>query len=248
MLDCFSLTGKKALVISRQGPNALAAAEGLQKAGAEVWFAGAAPEPAAFPVAGVLPYARGGAEELASAVLSQMRKLDIVVYDTLSDRVDGWKQDFYEINEQLQATQFDMMCVIQALGRIMAQQGFGSVILMTDYGALVGYDVCSYAGCPDLIPQAFSLVRGFVSGGVVNYARQASNYLAEHGCRCNAIACAPMDGSCPDAFRDAFVRHSQVKRLMTAEDLMSAAVFLASDASAYITGITLPVDGGYTAK
>ena len=99
MLDRFSLTGKKALVISRQGPNALAAAEGLQKAGAEIWFAGAAPEPSAFPVAGVLPYARGGAEELASAILSQMRKLDIVIYDTLSDRVDGWAQDFYEINE-----------------------------------------------------------------------------------------------------------------------------------------------------
>ena len=156
-----------------------------------------------------------------------------------------------------------MMLTIQSLGHIFAEQGHGSVILVADYGALVGYDPVNYKACSETshdlskdvsldstrdFSRDFSLVKGFISGGAVNYARQASNYLAEHGCRCNSIAFGPLKGSHTEAFEEAFIRHSQVKRLITPADIGAAAVFLASDASAFITGVTLPVDGGYTAK
>jgi len=110
------------------------------------------------------------------------------------------------------------------------------------------YDRHNYEGCPELYQRDFSLLRGYVRGSCVNYVRQAAGFLGEHGCRCNALAFAPMAGKQPQAFEDAFVAHNQIKRLATAEDIAAAVTFLASDASAYITGITLPVDGGYTAK
>ena len=77
---------------------------------------------------------------------------------------------------------------------------------------------------------------------------KAAGFLGEHGCRCNALAFAPMAGKQPQSFEQAFADHSQIKRLTTAQDIAAAVTFLASDASAYVTGITLPVDGGYTAK
>ena len=52
----------------------------------------------------------------------------------------------------------------------------------------------------------------------------------------------------PSGFENKYIRHTDIKRMARPSDLVGAVIFLASDASVYITGITLPVDGGYTAK
>ena len=160
--------------------------------------------------------------------------------------VTGWDQSFETIYRQLEETHLGLMLTVQALGHVFAEQGHGSVILVTDYGALVGYDPQNYT--EDESAQDFSLVKGFVKGAAVNYARQASNFLAEHGCRCNTVAFSPISGEKTPEFEAQFIRHSQIKRMLQPADIAGAIVFLASDASAFSTGTTLPVDGGYTAK
>ena len=117
-----------------------------------------------------------------------------------------------------------------------------------DYAALAGCDVNLYDDAPEQMAADYSLTYGFVRGSLVNYTRQAAGYLGEHQVRCNCIAFAPAQGSVSQGFADAFTRHAHLKRLTTAADIRGAVVFLASDASAYVTGVTLPVDGGYTAK
>lgn len=251
LLEKFSLEGKKALVVCPENPYGKELVEGLLSAGAEVWLAGDAAACKAFAGLPCIPYEHGSAEaaaQLERDVREQMGVLDVVVENGLWTDRTGWQQSYEAICEELRSTHLGMMLTVQALGHILAEQGHGSVLLIADYGALTGYDPVHYEQSPELWEQDFSLVKGFAAGGVVNYARQASNYLAEQGCRCNAIAFGPLEGSCPDAFRESFVRHSQIKRLLKPEDVAAAAVFLASDASAFITGVTLPVDGGYTAK
>lgn len=250
-LDRFSLKGKNALVICPDNPCGAEIAAGLHAAGADIYLAGAQKGEYAYPVKGSFPHELSSAESAAAleqAVRAGMPSLDIVVYNGLHTELSGWTQSFAEINDQLQGALFGMMRTIQALGHILSEQGAGSVLIVTDYGALVGYDPVSYRGCEEYKAHDFSYVKGFISGGAVNYVRQASNFLAENGCRINALALAPLAGSSPAAFEEAFIRHSQVKRMANADDIVNAAVFLASDASAYITGVTLPVDGGYTAK
>jgi NAD(P)-dependent dehydrogenase (short-subunit alcohol dehydrogenase family) len=51
----------------------------------------------------------------------------------------------------------------------------------------------------------------------------------------------------PDQFRNAFLGRTPLRRMVNPGDLQGAAVFLASDASAFITGQNLILDGGYTA-
>lgn len=249
ILAKFSLEGKNALIVCPEKPYGREIAAGLASAGAKIWLAGSK-EPD-FPHAGFFPYDHGSAEAAAAletAVRDTLPSLDVVVENGLFPADAGPAPDFEAIHAQLRATHLGMMLTVQALGRILTDQGHGSVILVTDYGALAGYDPQNAAACPACAPSEATLLRGFALGGAVNYARQASNWLAEHGCRCNALAFAPPEGSVPDAFREAFVRHSQIGRLTRPEDAAAAAVFLASDASAFITGVTLPVDGGYTAK
>ena len=249
ILDHFSLHGKKALVVCPENPHGREIIEGLISGFAEVWLAGDPASMPDLPVAGKIPYIHGdaaSAAELEQIVRQQMGTLDILVENGLHTQVAGWEQDFPTIYSQLEKTHLGMMLTVQSLGHIFADQGHGSVILVTDYGALVGYDPQNYTS--DEATEDFSLVKGFIKGAAVNYARQASNYLAEHGCRCNTVAFSPLAGEKNPEFESRFIRHNQVKRMLQPSDIAHAIVFLASDASAFITGITLPVDGGYTAK
>jgi len=251
ILDSFSLAGKHALVTCPEHAYGIEMTQGLMAAGAKVWLAGGQPVDLA-GAEGFFPYFHTDADEagrLVDFIRTEMGHIDVLVENVLNmDTAPGWSHDFASINAQAQTAMKGMMVTVQAVGRLMAEQGCGSVILTTDYGALVGYDPYNYTNCPEQYDRDFSLVRGFIKGSCVNYARQTSNYLAEHGCRCNCIAFGPMAGKQPEAFEQAFIRHSQVKRLAEPEDIARAVVFLASDASAFITGHTLPVDGGYTAK
>ena len=249
ILNRFSLHGKKALVICPENPYGKEIVEGLISGFAEVWLAGDPAQMPDLPVAGMIPYKHGDAASaaaLADAVRQQMGALDILVENGLHTEISGWEQDFATIYSQLEKTLLGMMLTLQSLGHIFAQQGHGSVILVTDYGALVGYDPHNYSA--EEAPADFSLTKGFIKGAAVNYARQASNFLAEHGCRCNTVAFSPLSGEKSEDFEAQFIRHSQIKRMLQPSDIAHAIVYLASDASAFITGITLPVDGGYTAK
>ena len=251
LLKKFSLEGKNALVVCPENLYGREIVAGLIEAGANVWLASSADSFEDLELAGCFPYEHGCpevAKELEEKVRLQIGTLDIVIENGLHTQMSGWSQTYEQIYGQLEKTHLGMMLTVQSLGHILVEQGHGSVILVADYGALVGYDVHNYGDCQMQKERDFSLLKGFIGGGVVNYARQASNYLAEHGCRCNAIAFGAMEGACEDSFKENFIRHSQVKRLLTPQDITGAITFLASDASAFITGITLPVDGGYTAK
>ena len=252
ILDRFSLAGKNALIVCPENPYGAEIAAGLRSSGAKIFFAGS--DEAAMKQLGgaedIFVYDHCTKEQtiaMAAAAKQAMGSIDILVENSASTRLTGWDQDFETIHNQLQKTHLGTMLTVQAIGTVMGEQKQGAVLLVTDYGALVGYDVQNYteSNCFD---NDFSLVKGFIKGGAVNYARQAAGFLGENGCRCNAIAYAPLESQMDSGLREAIIRHSHLKRTITAEEVAAAAVFLCSDAASFITGITLAVDGGYTAK
>ena len=86
--------------------------------------------------------------------------------------------------------------------------------------------------------------------GVVQYSRSCAAEWANRGVRVNTISpehmMTPMTAKVPPEWVSTWVSNTPMARVGTPEDLMGAAIYLASAASEYVTGHDLIVDGGYT--
>jgi gluconate 5-dehydrogenase len=130
--------------------------------------------------------------------------------------------------------------LVQKLAPAMAARGWGRVVNIAS--------LQSFRAFPDSAPY------GAGKGGIVQLTRAMAETWSRHGITCNAIApgffptplTAPVFADAERAAR--LAAQTCIGRNGRLEDLHGAAVFLASDASAYVTGQTLAVDGGFLAK
>jgi NAD(P)-dependent dehydrogenase (short-subunit alcohol dehydrogenase family) len=129
----------------------------------------------------------------------------------------------------------------QAAGRAMIENGGGSIV-----------NIASVAGLHGAKSEFMtSVVYHATKGGVIAFTRDLACKWAGHGIRVNAIAPgwfpSDMANFVLDAHGDRLVEDIPLRRFGGPEDLKGPVVFLASDASAYVTGHTLVVDGGQSA-
>jgi 2-deoxy-D-gluconate 3-dehydrogenase len=128
----------------------------------------------------------------------------------------------------------------QRVGRVMVEQGYGKVINVGSQMGLVGGKLRA-AYCSS-------------KGGVVQLTKALAIEWAEHGINVNGVAPTFLETPFTakmfenKEFHDEVVGNILFGRLGQVEDVLGAIVFLASSASDLITGHTLVVDGGWTAK
>jgi NAD(P)-dependent dehydrogenase (short-subunit alcohol dehydrogenase family) len=126
----------------------------------------------------------------------------------------------------------------------------GSIINLSSIYGLVGQDLEIYKGTDMKDNMTYSVVKG----GINNFTKQMSSYYGKFNIRVNAI--------CPGGvinvedkkklkvqklFEKNYIKKVPLKRFARTDEIASTIIFLSSDASSYITGILLPVDGGWTA-
>jgi NAD(P)-dependent dehydrogenase (short-subunit alcohol dehydrogenase family) len=252
-LGLFHLDGRAAIVTGGGGALGAAMARGVANAGATVLIADRNAEAAEATVALLRD---GGADALA---VSGDVTDEAAVEATVRRAVDRWGRLDILINSagigargpaaDYERARWDQVLDInltgtflccRAAGRVMLEAGDGRIVNIASIAGLVGYQ-----GNPAYLAS---------KGGVVQLTRALAVEWATRGVRVNAIAPGVIESPLVAAqvagepeFYDAFRARHPVGRFGLPEELVGPALFLCSDASSFVTGHILAVDGGYTA-
>lgn len=134
----------------------------------------------------------------------------------------------------------------QAACRQMLVQGRGNIINVASTYSMVAPNQSLYdfgEGTKQFKPVDYIASKSFIP----NFTRYVATFYAKDGIRCNAIVPHGVFNDHDEAFLANFAKLSPLGRMCEREELIGPFTFLASDASSYMTGSVLTVDGGWTA-
>jgi 2-deoxy-D-gluconate 3-dehydrogenase len=251
MIDMFDLHGKTALVTGGNRGLGGAMAEGLAKAGADVAVVGRKPDAQALSrIAGhgvhaeFFPFDLADTDripDLVAAVKAAFGRIDILVNNAGVQKrhkaAEFPKSDW----DQVMAVNMNAVFFLcQSVGKLMLEQGSGKIIniasLLSFQGGLT---VPAYAAS---------------KGAVMQLTKSLSNEWAGRGVNVNCIAPGYMDTEMNEALMADPTRSRQIMeripagRWGTPEDMVGAAIYLASRASDYVNGSVIVVDGGWLGR
>lgn len=142
-----------------------------------------------------------------------------------------------------------MFLVAQAVGNQMQKQGTGGSIIQTSsiYGLVSSdkriYEGSFYLGRQISNPAVYSTSKA----AVVGLTRYLAANWGEVGIRVNALVPAGVESGQNDTFKARYSARVPLARMARPDEMVGALVYLASDASSYVTGHCLVVDGGLSA-
>ncbi len=136
----------------------------------------------------------------------------------------------------------------QIVGAKMATEGRGSIVNVSSvYGMLSPvqdlYEFRRRGGEQFFKPIAYSVSKS----ALYNLTRYLATYWAKSGVRVNTLTLAGVWNEQPKEFLDAYTARMPLGRMADVHEIVGPVVFLASDASSYVTGANLVVDGGWSA-
>lgn len=194
--------------------------------------------------------------KMVDSVVSRFGAIDILHNNAASKSADldafFASTEEYSLSEwrKIMAVNVDgMFLVAQAVGKQMQKQGSGGSIIQTAsiYGIVSSdkriYEGSFYLGRQISNPAVYSTSKA----AVVGLTRYLAANWGDHGIRVNALVPAGVESGQNETFKSRYSARVPLGRMAKASEMVGALVYLASDASSYVTGHCLVVDGGLSA-
>ena len=273
----FDLTGKTALVIGGRGFLGRRFCAALAEFGAEVYSAdlsdlslAAARDHtmASLENTGIVQFDcdvrdQASVKQLVAEISARTQRVDVLVYSVTAKPRDFYKP-FTECSlegwQSVLRVELDgLFLITQEIGRMMEQAGAGSMIFLSSIYGIVGNDQHIYEGSnlrelyldepADDSKQLYAHpVYAAAKGAVISLTRFLAAYWGDNNIRVN---CVSPGGLAHPGENEQFVKRYSARvplgRKGGLDEISGAVVYLASDASSYVTGHNLVVDGGWTA-
>lgn len=188
-------------------------------------------------------------QEFVANVYGKYGKIDVLINNAVS-REGAKKLDVITKGdlEKSQAINYTgLMLLTQAAVAIMVKNRSGSIINIGSIQGTVGPNFTVYGDTGMSSPVTYT----FEKWGMVGFTKWLANYYGKHNIRANCISPGGYgpgirESKLPDEFISNYLRMTPLQRFAEDNDIKGPVVFLASEASAYVTGHNLVVDGGWT--
>jgi NAD(P)-dependent dehydrogenase (short-subunit alcohol dehydrogenase family) len=184
---------------------------------------------------------------LRDRILAQHRRVDGVVYNSASRPMRSFDDALSAWEDSMATNATGFFATVRTFGDVMAAQRSGSLVNIASQMGTIGMNPFLYEGTAMGVPPDYF----FHKGGMINLTRYLASHYGGKGVRVNAVSPGGIynpNKPPPPPFLERYGKMTMLGRMADARELGGAVVFLLSDASTYITGANLPVDGGYTAK
>lgn len=191
--------------------------------------------------------------QIAKQIVTDFSRIDILHNNAASktEDLEAFFASFedYELSDwrKVMSVNLDgMFLMAQAVGKIMIQQGSGGSIIQTAsiYGVQAPdqriYDGSFYMGQQINTPAVYSASKA----GVIGLTKYLATYWAHYGIRVNTLTPGGVESGQNEIFSSKYSARVPLQRMSKPDEMVGALLYLASDASSYVTGQNIIVDGG----
>jgi NAD(P)-dependent dehydrogenase (short-subunit alcohol dehydrogenase family) len=181
---------------------------------------------------------------LRDRIKERFGHLDGLVNNAVARPMSSPEESTAEWEESLRVNATGIYLMHRHFGKLLGENPTSSIVNIGSIYGMVGPTLSLYegidmsAGAPDYY---------FNKGGMVNLTRYYAAHFGANNVRVNCLSPGGFFNNQPDEFVQRYNSQTFLKRMGNASDLGGSVVFLLSDASQYVTGVNLPVDGGFTA-
>ena len=183
--------------------------------------------------------------KLKEKISTDFDGLDVLVNNAVARPVTGGWDNFTleDLSESMRVNAIGMMDITREMSSLIAKRGGGTIINIASMMGMFGPDLSNYEGTDmsrNVPPDYF-----FHRAGMINFTRYLAHILADRKIRANCISPGGLgEPNHPERFVQNYSKKVMVGRMAVHDDIKGLIVFLASEASAYINGENILMDGG----